>query len=131
MNKVFALVLGLSTLTALLGGCHTASPKQNDNLVHVVLFKFPGGLPGRRVYEFYDDVSDVLDNSPSIEKWYVGTPTDVGGSSVDGNYDVAITATFAGKQALQDYLENPEHTAFVRKWNSLFEARVFDFIVGS
>ena len=133
MTKGAHLLLVL-LLYAAVSGCCTAVPKRNANLVHVVLFSFPGGLPQSRVREFYEDMNRLLTELPQVETWYIGTPAPTRSPErpfVDDNYDVAITATFAGQKRLEDYLLHPNHVAFTRKWESVYEARVFDFYLRS
>jgi len=59
---------------------------------------------------------------------FIGTPVDIGRTTVDGSYDLALDMSFDSVADYRSYLEHPEHQALVNDWKPKFrEMRVYDF----
>ena len=127
-------LLVLSLATVFLTGCHQGQPHFSDSyraksahmapLNHVVLVSLqdPADAP-----ECLADCRRMLARIDAVETIWVGTHTDTGRDAVDGAYDVGLCVGLADEEALQRYLDDPEHLELVEKWRPrAARFRIFD-----
>ena len=109
---------------------HSASPSGPQStaippLRHVVLIKLndPSDLAACQA-----DARRRIAATKLARAVFVGTPVDIGRTTVDGNYDLALDMAFDSVADYRAYLDHPEHQALVNDWKPKFrEMRVFDF----
>lgn len=114
--KPYSLLILLFLLTALTdanaGQAQRPSNTVSGRVFHVVVIwlKQHGDENARRQYI---EGSKRLAKLPGVLSYDVGTITDIKrekhSPGVDDSYDVAVTSSFESKQALENYLQNPEH----------------------
>gem|GEM_PF-1516412 len=123
-------------LSAATPGCdsrpwaHSASPSGPQStaippLRHVVLIKLsdPSDLAACQA-----DARRRIEATKLARRLFIGTPVDIGRTTVDGNYDLALDMAFDSVADYRAYLDHPEHQALVNDWKPKFrEMRVFDF----
>lgn len=93
--------------TLLLAGCAGISPR-DGNVTHVVIcwLKDPGNAEHRtRLIK----ASEAMKDLPGVLNVKAGVALKSDRKMADSSFDVAIVMTFAGRKALQDYLDNPRH----------------------
>ncbi|MGR8935014.1 MAG: Dabb family protein [Gammaproteobacteria bacterium] len=99
--------------------------------VVVVWLKQHGDEAARRKYI---EGSKRLAELPGVLVYNIGTVAavkrDKPGAAVDDSYDVAVSSTFESKQALENYLQHPEHHKVVHEvLKPLVEKyKVYDFV---
>lgn len=104
-------------LLAALGFAAAGHAQQPDNTAggkahHVVIIwlKQHGDAAARQKYI---DGSKRLANLPGVIAYNIGTVGAIKrerpSPAVDDSYDIAITSSFESKEALENYLQNPEH----------------------
>jgi len=126
---VLTMVLNLATV------CHAEESvnKSGGKAYHVTVIwlKQHGDAEARRKYI---EGSKRLSKLPGILSYNIGTITtiirDKPNHAVDDSYDVAISSTFESKQALENFLKNPEHHKVVHEvLKPLVEKyKVYDFV---
>jgi heme-degrading monooxygenase HmoA len=126
---VLTMVLSLATV------CHAEESVNNfgDKAYHVTVIwlKQHGDAEARRKYI---EGSKRLSKLPGVLSYNIGTITtiirDKPNHAVDDSYDVAISSTFESKQALENFLKNPEHHKVVHEvLKPLVEKyKVYDFV---
>ena len=84
--------------------------------ITVIWLKQHGDAEARRKYI---EGSKRLSKLPGVLSYNIGTVTvinrDKPNHAVDDSYDIAISSTFKSKQALENYLKNPEHHKVVHE----------------
>jgi mitochondrial fission protein ELM1 len=123
------MVLSLATV------CHAEESVNNFGgkayHVTVIWLKQHGDAEARRKYI---EGSKRLSKLPGVLSYNIGTITtiirDKPNHAVDDSYDVAISCTFESKQALENFLKNPEHHKVVHEvLKPLVEKyKVYDFV---
>jgi hypothetical protein len=126
---VLTMVLSLATV------CHAEESVNNSGgkayHVTVIWLKQHGDAEARRKYI---EGSKRLSKLPGVLSYNIGTITtiirDKPNHAVDDSYDVAISSTFESKQALENFLKNPEHHKVVHEvLKPLVEKyKVYDFV---
>jgi hypothetical protein len=126
---VLTMVLSLATV------CHAEESfnKSGGKAYHVTVIwlKEHGDAEARRKYI---EGSKRLSKLPGVLSYNIGTITtiirDKPNHAVDDSYDVAISSTFESKQALENFLKNPEHHKVVHEvLKPLVEKyKVYDFV---
>lgn len=111
-KKVLLSLLGLYSF--LLVSINPAYAESDDKVSHVVLvwLKEPGN---QKMRHDFVKASERLNKLPGIISRHVGVvvPSDRG--IVDDTFDVAITVTLENQQALDAYMNNPEHKKIVQQ----------------
>lgn len=131
-------VLRLLFLLAALGIANAAFAQRPANAVggkayHVVIvwLKQHGDENARRKYI---QGSKRLAKLPGILAYNIGTVAAVKrekpSPAVDASYDIAVSSTFESKQALENYLQHPEHHKVIHEvLKPLVEKyQVYDFV---
>lgn len=59
---------------------------------------------------------ELLTGVPGAENFHAGTSMASPRGAVDDSFSVAISMQFSDKQALQAYLDHPEHVRFVNEY---------------
>jgi heme-degrading monooxygenase HmoA len=82
-------------------------------LVHVVLIwlKEPGNAAHRAQII---DATRKFSNMEGVREIRAGTPVSSERSTVDDSFDIGLYMTFSSKEALEAYLNHPEHEAAQR-----------------
>ncbi|MGZ8165606.1 MAG: Dabb family protein [Methylobacter sp.] len=99
--------------------------------VTVIWLKQHGDAEARRKYI---EGSKHLSKLPGVLSYNIGTVAvinrDKPSHAVDDSYDVAISSTFESRQALENYLKNPEHHKVIQELlKPLVEKyKVYDFV---
>lgn len=99
--------------------------------VTVIWLKQHGDADARRKYI---EASKRLSKLPGVLSYNIGTIASINRAkpshAVDDSYDVAISSTFESKQALENYLKNPEHHKVVYEvLKPMVEKyKVYDFV---
>jgi hypothetical protein len=125
---MFLFSLGAALLAGA-AGCTNYPAPRDAHFVHAVYFKFPQGLEGARAREFIGEIHDLAE-LPTVQSLWVGRPAPTRAPDrpmVDTNYDIGMIILFNDQKGLQDFLDHPDHVVFAKKWDALFEVRVFDF----
>ncbi len=78
-------------------------------LRHVVLFRLNEDAPDGTVQSLQDSLSRLAQSIPDISSYCFGA--DLG--LRDGNFDLAVVADFADRQAFKRYVDHPDHQAFI------------------
>jgi hypothetical protein len=123
------MVLSLATV------CHAEESvnKSSGKAYHVTVIwlKQHGDVEARRKYI---EASNRLSKLPGVLSYNIGTVTTINrdkpNHAVDDSYDIAISSTFESKQALENFLKNPEHHKIVHEvLKPLVEKyKVYDFV---
>ncbi len=87
---------------------------KQQTVTHVVLvwLKKPGNKAMRQQFI---SISKRLDDLPGILHRHVGEVMASERQVVDDTFDVAVTATFKNKKALQAYLDHPHHKEIIHQ----------------
>ena len=104
---VLATFLLLASAIGIAGG--TESP-----VVHVVLvwLKDPGNAAHRaRIVE----ATRAFAGLPGVEEIRVGEPVPSARASVDDSFDIGLYMVFSSREALEAYLDHPDHRAAQRE----------------
>jgi hypothetical protein len=136
MKAVLLRFLILTTLSATVTTTLAAPLPGNaasGKVFHVVVIwlKQHGDAHARQQYI---EGSKRLAKMPGVLSYNIGTVAAVErekpSHAVDDSYDVAVSSAFANKQALEDYLRNPEHHKVVQEvLKPLVEKyKVYDFV---
>lgn len=98
----FALLLGM------LLSVNPAYAESDGKISHVVMvwLKEPGN---QKMRHDFVKASEKLNKLPGIVSRHVGIVVPSERAIVDDTFDVAITVTLKNKQALEAYINNPEH----------------------
>lgn len=108
---------------------HSFAETKPAMVTHVVLvwLKQPGN---KQMRTKFIAASKTLNNLPGIVHRHVGVVLPSERKLVDDTFDVAVTATFKNKKALQAYLDNPRHKKVIDKQLKPLTNRVviYDFI---
>lgn len=108
MKRIMALTLlvSASLLAALNTGEVMAEAPGRVHHVVIVWLKDHDSAAAR---ERYIEATRSLAELPMVWRYKIGTALPGGREVVDSSYDVAIVATFENAQALDAYLNHPEH----------------------
>ncbi len=69
-----------------------------------------------------------LESIPGVLEYARGRHIDTGRTTVDRDYDLAISVGFSSLAAYRGYLVHPQHIALVGEWKDKFRAmRIYDF----
>ena len=127
--------LFLTMALSLAAACHAEESvnKSGGKAYHVTVIwlKQHGDAEARRKYI---EGSKRLSKLPGVLSYNIGTITtiirDKPNHDFDDSYDVAISSTFESKQALENFLKNPEHHKVVHEvLKPLVEKyKVYDFV---
>lgn len=109
---------------------HSTSPSGTQStaippLRHVVLIKLenPADLTACEA-----DARRRIAATKLARSLFIGSPVDIGRTTVDGTYDLALDMSFDSVEDYRKYLEHPEHQALVNDWKPRFrDMRVYDF----
>lgn len=131
IKPVLCLTAALSLAT--IGHAEKPAAASGGKAYHVTVIwlKQHGDAEARRQYI---EASKRLSRLPGVLSYNIGTVTtikrDKPSHSVDDSYDVAIASTFESRQALENYLKNPEHHKVVHEvLKPLVEKyTVYDFV---
>jgi hypothetical protein len=90
------------------------SPSTATRVHHVVIvwLKDHGSAAAR---QRYIEISRAQARLPMVMRYQVGTAVPGGREAVDSSYDVAIVASFENREALDAYLQHPEHKKVVEE----------------
>lgn len=108
---------------------NTVDDKKVHHLV-IIWLKKHGDPEAQR---HYIEGSKLLSKHPGVLKYDIGTIADIKrdkpSASVDDSFDIAVSATFENKEALQNYSKHPEHQKVIQDvLKPLVEKyRVYDF----
>ena len=109
-NRLAACLLALGLLAA----CAQVVPQPDEAKVyHVVLcwLKEPGNLEARQQII---DVSKEFKSIPGVINVKAGASIPSERAIVDDSFDVGILLTFADQQAMNSYLDHPDHKQVVQ-----------------
>jgi len=128
-------VLFLTIILSLATVCHAEESvnKSSGKAYHVTVIwlKQHGDVEARRKYI---EASNRLSKLPGVLSYNIGTVTTINrdkpNHAVDDSYDIAISSTFESKQALENFLKNPEHHKIVHEvLKTMVEKyKVYDFV---
>ncbi|MGR8998422.1 MAG: Dabb family protein [Gammaproteobacteria bacterium] len=131
IKPVLFLMAALSLASA--GHAEEPAKASGGKAYHVTIIwlKQHGDAEARRKYI---DGTKRLSKLPGVLSYNIGTVTVINREkphqAVDDSYDIAISSTFESKQALENYLKNPEHHKVVHEvLKPLVEKyKVYDFV---
>jgi hypothetical protein len=98
--------------------------------VHVVLFKAKATAPAGSLEDLIRDLRDGLSPIPAVKGLWVGRPAPTKTperSFVIDDYDVGLMIATRDQQGLDEYLNDPRHQEFLKKYGGSFDVRVVDF----
>lgn len=87
---------------------------------HVACFKFRTHEPQNRITHLLNSLADVPNHVPEVINWSVGTNV----LPIEFNYDAALVADFADKDALLRYYRNPVVRAVLDEIVSVAASRI-------
>ncbi len=131
----FKPVLFLTAALSIMPAVHAeqaANPSGGKAFHVTVIWLKQHGDPAAR--QKYIEASKRLSKLPGVLSYNIGTMTtikrDKPSHAVDDSYDIAISSTFESREALENYLKNPEHHKIVYDiLKPLVEKyRVYDFV---
>jgi hypothetical protein len=101
-------------LIGLLFSVNSYADVKSQTVTHVVLvwLKKPGDKARRQQFV---SISKQLNDLPGIIHRHVGEVMSSDRKVVDDTFDVAVTATFRNKKALQAYLDHPRHKKIIHE----------------
>lgn len=128
------IILALSLISTLQVGCNQAPHRFTDAyggksvhtapLNHVVLISLQDPEDTAACLA---DCRAMLAKIDVVETLWVGTHFDTGRLAVDDGYDVGLCVGLRDENALQAYLDAPDHLALVEKWRPKAAGfRIFD-----
>jgi len=108
MKRVLALTILLSASLFAAASSAEVLSSASGRVHHVVIVWLKDhGNPTAR--EQYIEATRSLSKLPMVWRYQVGTALPGGRDVVDSSYDVGIVATFENAQALDAYLQHPDH----------------------
>lgn len=117
--KSLPLLLLLSVNSTLSQAEESASVDNEQRKIHhvvIVWLKQHGDAAARRKYI---EGTQHLAKLPGVLTYHIGTPADVKRNkpshSLDDSYDIAIASTFENRQALENYLNHPDHDRVIQE----------------
>jgi len=123
------LLLQIILLALLSANTGYVFAKENKKVTHVVMvwLKEPGNAQQRTAFI---KASEQLNSLPGIVNRHVGVVLPSDRHIVDDTFDVAVTVTMESRQALKNYLNNPQHKKILKeKIKPLINRAVaYDFI---
>lgn len=129
--SLFLLSAALCAVTTVHAEAPSAKAGGKAFHVTVIWLKQHGDAVARQKYI---EASKRLAKLPGVLAYNIGTMTDIKrdkpSHAVDDTYDIAISSTFESKQALENYLQHPEHHKVVHEvLKPLVEKyKVYDFV---
>ena len=125
------LAPAMLVLGAALAGCQAPyALSTSAPFVHVVLFKARPNAPAGSMEDLIRDLRDGLSPIPAVKGLWVGRPAPTKTperSFVIDDYDVGLMVVARDQQGLDEYLNDPRHQEFVKKYGGSFDVRVVDF----
>ena len=131
IKPVLFLMMALSLATV----CHAEESinKSGGKAYHVTVIwlKQHGDVEARQKYI---EASKQLSKLPGVLSYNIGTVTAINRDkphhAVDDTYDIAISSTFENKEALENFLKNPEHHKVVHEVLKplVDKYKVYDFV---
>jgi hypothetical protein len=87
---------------------------------HVACFKFRTHEPQEKVTDLLNNLAAIPDQVPDVINWTVGTNV----LPIEFNYDAALVADFADKEALLRYYRHPAVRAVIDQIVSVAASRI-------
>ena len=117
MKNIIFILFALSICLSIVVGCQpqpTPTAPVERVLRHVVLFKFKDGISADTVKAIEVAFKGLKNEIPTIKnfEWGLNNSTE----KLDQGYTHCFVATFASEKDRDDYLPNPAHQAFVKKF---------------
>lgn len=132
-NEKFIGSILLVTVLFWLTACST-QPKKVEPLTtsainHVVLVWFKQGTTKAEVDGVIEQTQKLAMAIPEVKSMRLGRAIASERKIVDDSFDLGIYFLFADEQAMQRYLNHPQHVAFVKQWvkPKLAKLVVYDF----
>ena len=128
-RKFFNLFFATGLLTLLPKGMKAATTRatssKNTAMIHEVFFYLKN--PEKDTAAFLQGCKE-LSKIKSIEKAYVGQPADTEQRDVvDHDFDVSLSFHFATLEEQDSYQKDPDHLAFIEKYQAMWEnVKVYD-----
>lgn len=96
------------------GVAEPAAPSSATRVHHVVIvwLKEHGSEAAR---QRYIEISRTQAKLPMVMRYQIGSAVPGGREVVDNSYDIAIVASFENREALDAYLQHPEHQRVINE----------------
>ena len=115
-------------LMPMIYGCEsTPRPAERPALItHIVLVDLKNASERA---DMLADADEKLATIPGVVSYAAGSHFDTGRATVLDDYDAAIVLGFDDREALERYVDHPDHKAFVQRWSPRLDTlRVRDVI---
>jgi hypothetical protein len=118
--KKSILIAAMSTISAL----HSSA---ENELRHVVLFKFKDGVAQEEVTKIEKAFAELPKKIDTVQSFEWGTSISL--ENINDGFTHCFLVTFKDKAGLEVYIPHPEHSAFVALLKPVLDkALVFDYI---
>lgn len=105
-----ALLAATLSLTACSTPPSSPAPGPINHIVFVKLAD-PADAPA-----LIADGDRLLRRIPGVRTYACGPHFDIGRTTIDADYDVALVITFDDRAGYENYIEHPDHVAYVTTW---------------